>query len=281
MSLAATIALKARGISVDLGGREVLRELDLQVDRGDWLTLVGANGAGKTTLLKVLAGLVDHDGTVELRDRDGRIPEDRATTMALVAQSPVLPPGMRVIDYVLLGRTPHRNMFARAGSVDLAIVKHSLARLDVAGFADRPVLSLSGGERQRVVLARALAQEPSILLLDEPTTALDLGHQQELLELIEDLRRHSGVTIVMTLHDLTLAGRYGDEVALLHEGRIAVQGDAESVITAANIKRFFGADVSIINDGAGPIVVPGPRPAAPAAPDSTLEMTNERPASYR
>ena len=161
-----------------------------------------------------------------------------------------------VADYVLLGRTPHRGVFGRDTDTDLAVAADVLERLDLGGFFRREVRSLSGGERQRVVLARALAQQTEILLLDEPTTALDLGHQQDVLELVEELRRERGLTVIATLHDLTLAARYGDRISLIAEGRIVEAGAPAEVLTAPTIAEHFGATVRIIDDPDGPVIVP-------------------------
>ncbi len=180
----------------------------------------------------------------------------RARKVAYVPQTPVIPPGMLVADYVLLGRTPHRGVFAVETANDRRIAAEVLARLDLDGFGDRSVQSLSGGERQRAVMARALAQQADVLLLDEPTTALDLGHQQDVLELVDALRRERGLTVIATLHDLTLAARYGDRIAILAQGRVAETGPPAEVLTVQNIAEHFGASVRIVDDPEGPVIVP-------------------------
>ena len=246
----------ARDLVVDFEGRRVLHGLDLDVAPGEWRNVIGPNGAGKTTLLRCLLGTVDHEGTIELAGVSHNKPADRARVLASVPQTPVIPPGMLVADYVLLGRTPHRGVFGRDTDADLAVAADVLERLDLGGFFRREVRSLSGGERQRVVLARALAQQTEILLLDEPTTALDLGHQQDVLELVEELRRERGLTVIATLHDLTLAARYGDRISLIAEGRIVEAGAPAEVLTAPTIAEHFGANVRIIDDPDGPVIVP-------------------------
>ena len=180
----------------------------------------------------------------------------RARKVAYVPQTPVIPPGMLVADYVLLGRTPHRGVFAAETANDRRIVFEILARLDLGGFGERTVQSLSGGERQRAVMARALAQQADVLLLDEPTTALDLGHQQDVLELVDALRRERSLTVIATLHDLTLAARYGDRIAILAKGRVAETGPPAEVLTVENIAEHFGASVRIVDDPEGPVIVP-------------------------
>jgi len=244
------------GLTVDLGNQRILEGVDLDVDAGEWITIIGPNGAGKTTMLRSLLGTVEHTGTIEFDGTRPTTPIERARRLAYVPQSPVIPGGMLVGDYVLLGRTPHRGVFGRDSDTDCNIAMDVLTRLDLADFTMREVGSLSGGERQRVVLARALAQQADIVLLDEPTTALDLGHQQDVLDLVESLRRDRGLTVVATLHDLTLAARYGDRIAVLSGGRIVETGPPSAVLTAATIAEHFGATVRIIEDPDGPVIVP-------------------------
>lgn len=249
--------LRIDGVSVELGGVRILDEVDLDLQPGAWVNVIGPNGAGKTTLLRAILGAVDHSGTIVVGDGTNRRDAmSRARAIAYLPQTPVIPPGVPVVDYVLLGRTPHRGVFAADSAADVAVAADVLDRLDLAGFAQREVGSLSGGERQRVVLARALVQESAILLLDEPTTALDLGHQQEVLDLVEELRTERGLTVLTTLHDLTLAARYGDRVAALDGGRIVAHGPPREVVTEALIATHFNANVRIIDDVDGPVIVP-------------------------
>ena len=249
-------SLDVRDLSVSLDSTRILDGVDLQVDSGAWINVVGANGAGKTTLLRAIAGAVAYDGAVLLDGVDVQSRRDRARIVATVPQAPIIPPGVTVIDYVLLGRTPHRGPFAGDSPHDLHVAAVALERLDLDGFAARSVASLSGGERQRVVLARALVQEAKLLLLDEPTTALDLGHQQDVLELVDELRREQGLTVLATLHDLTLAGRYGERIVLLSDGAVAMSGTPTEVLTEEIIRRHFGAAVRVIDDGDGPVILP-------------------------
>ncbi len=251
-----TPVLRAEGVTVRYGADVVLDGVDIAVSAGGWTTIVGPNGAGKTSLLRAIIGGLDNDGLVEIAGRVDLSIRERARAVALVPQIPVIPPGMTVVDYVMLGRTPHRGVFSAESRHDRAVVGSVISRLDLSRFAGREVGSLSGGERQRVVLARALSQEADLLLLDEPTSALDLGHQQDVLELVDQLRRESGIAILATQHDLTLAGRYGDHLAMLAGGRVVASGSAREVLTEANISEHFGAKVMIIDDAAGPIVVP-------------------------
>jgi iron complex transport system ATP-binding protein len=176
--------------------------------------------------------------------------------VALVPQAPTVPVGITVADYVLLGRTPHLSPLGVEGPGDLAAVHAALARLDLLGFAERGLSTLSGGERQRVFIARALAQGAPVLLLDEPTTALDVGHQQQVLNLVDQLRHEQGLTVLSTMHDLTLAGQYADRLVLLDAGRVVAAGTATEVLTEDNVRRYYGAHVRIVTDGDRPIVVP-------------------------
>ncbi len=251
-------ALACRGVTVVLGGARILDGVDIEVASGEWLSLVGPNGAGKTTLLRFVCGLVTGTGDLLLDGQPaaGLSRRQRAGRLALVAQAPVVPPGIAVADYVLLGRTPHIPTLAVEGPDDLAAVHQALRQLDLLDFADRALATLSGGERQRVFLARALAQEASILLLDEPTTALDVGHQQQVLELVDQLRHDHGLTVVSTMHDLTLAGQYADRLVLLHDGRVVVSGRAADVLTEAHLALYYDARVRIVDDGGRPVVLP-------------------------
>ena len=245
------IALEARGITVELGRKTILSEVALDVAAGTWLCVIGPNGAGKTTLVHAVAGLVPHAGTVRLWGRPvnelGR--RERARQVALVPQLPTIPEGVTVEHYVLLGRTPHLGLLAAESRRDLDAVATAIERLDLAWATERRLETLSGGELRRVVLARALAQESPLLLLDEPTTGLDLGQQVRVLELVEELRRDHGLTVLSTMHDLTLAGRFADRFALLSGGRLVAEGTRAEVLTTHVIAEHYGAAVRIVDDG--------------------------------
>ncbi|NUP66821.1 MAG: ABC transporter ATP-binding protein [Nonomuraea sp.] len=237
-----------RALSVRLGDRDVLTGVDLHARRGEWLAIIGPNGAGKSTLLKTVMGTVPpRHGDVVIDDRPaaGLKPRERARLLAYAPQTPALPPDMTVFDYALLGRTPYIPYLGRESRHDREVTASVLDRLDLSGFAGRRVGELSGGERQRVVLARALAQQAPVLLLDEPTTALDLGHQQQVLELVDRLRRADGLTVVTTLHDLTVAGLYADALMLLADGRAVAAGKPDQVLTESLVGRHFDAHVKI------------------------------------
>jgi iron complex transport system ATP-binding protein len=250
--------ITCEGIAVTLGDKAVLDGVDLRVERGEWLSIVGPNGAGKTTLLRHIAGLVGGRGALHIGGRPAASLSlrERALLVALVPQSPTIPDGIQVADYVLLGRTPHIRSLGVESARDIAAVHDALDHLDLIPFAGREVMTLSGGERQRVLIARALAQGSPIVLLDEPTTALDVGHQQQVLELVDHLRREHALTVVMTMHDLTLAGQYAERLVLLDAGRVVVDGPASQVLTEENLARYYGAKVRIIHDGGHPVVLP-------------------------
>jgi iron complex transport system ATP-binding protein len=241
-------AIAARSITVRLGGRPVVVDVDLDVPGGTWIGLIGPNGAGKTTLLRALAGLVPHTGTIALHGRPtgdlGR--RDWARAVAVVPQEPVTPPWLTVAEYVLLGRTPHLGRLARESRDDRRAVARTLARLDLLEYRDRLLGTLSGGERQRVVVARALAQEARIVLLDEPTAALDIGHQQQALELLDALRAESELTLVAAMHDLTLAAQYADRMVMLHSGRIVADGLPAEILTEETIARHYDARIRVV-----------------------------------
>jgi len=251
-------AVECRGVRVRLGGRPVLDGVDLTVPSSSWCTVVGPNGAGKSTLLRALSGVVRFRGEVEVEGRrlEGIPPRDRARLVSLLPQNPIVPPGMTVAEYVMLGRTPYIGRFGAESTHDLEVTEGVLRRLDLWGFATRPLDELSGGERQRVLVARVVAQQAPIVPLDEPTTALDLGHQRQVLELLDEVRRTDGWTVVATMHDLTVAGLHGEQVVLLRDGRVAATGTAREVLTADRIMETYGTRVVIVEGPRGPAVLP-------------------------
>jgi iron complex transport system ATP-binding protein len=252
-------AVSVTSLRVMLGGAAVLHAVDLSVAEGEWVTVIGPNGAGKSTLLRAVGGLLTPSaGSVALCGTPlARLRRRaRARLVATVAQNPVVPPGMVVFDYVLLGRTPYVPPLGRESAADLAAVRDVLGRLDLDAFADRELETLSGGERQRVFLARALAQGATLLLLDEPTSALDIGHQQEVLELVDRMRRDHGLTVLASMHDLSVAGSYADRLVLLAEGRVVASGPPREVLTEELLAAHYRARVHVIDTADGPLVVP-------------------------
>ena len=252
-------AVELKGISVRLGGAEVVAGISAMVEDGAWVGLIGPNGAGKTTVLRAIAGLVSYAGSVRVGGEEvARLGRTRvARRVALVPQEPAIPVDTRVADYVLLGRTPHVGSFSRESAHDLETAGAALERLDLLAFAGRRLGSLSGGERQRAVLARAIAQEAPILLLDEPTAALDVGRQQQVLELVDELRRERGLTVVSAMHDLTLAGQFAHRLLLVDGGRLVAEGEPAEVLTEELVATHYGASVRVVADPElGVVVVP-------------------------
>ena len=251
--------LVAGGVRAGYHDREVLHGVDLEVMAGEWVVVIGPNGSGKSTLLRVIAGTLDAEGDVSIDGSAvGELPRRAvARLVAVVPQFAIIPSGMKVLDYVLLGRTPYLAPWGSEGTDDVALVERLLGDLDLDGFASREVTELSGGERQMVVLARALAQEARVLLLDEPTTALDIGHQQQVLELVDRLRRERGIAVLGAMHDLTLAGQFADRLVLLFDGALVAAGTPADVLDSAVLTEYYRARISVMTgpDG-GPVVVP-------------------------
>ena len=251
-------ALALESLSVTLGGARVVDGLAATVEPGEWVALIGPNGAGKTTALRAVAGLVGYDGEVSIFGDDAaRLSRrQRARALALVPQVPLLPRDVSVREYVLLGRTPYLTYFGSERRVDHEAVDEALDQLDLLALQHRRLETLSGGERQRATLARALAQDAPILLLDEPTAALDVGRQQQVLELVDSLRSQRGLTVLSTMHDLTLAGQYADRLLLLDRGRLVAAGSAREVLTRPLISEHYGAEVALVETETGFVVVP-------------------------
>ena len=245
-------------VTVELGGRPVVDGIDLEVAPGEWLALIGPNGGGKTTLLRAIARLVSFAGSIALEGRPTAAMRraELSRLLAVVPQEPSTPPWLTVGEYVLLGRTPHLGALAKEGRRDREAAARALARLDLLAYGDRLLGTLSGGEKQRAVVARALAQEARIVLLDEPTAALDIGHQQQALDLLDVLRTESGLTLVSAMHDLTLAAQYADRMVLLDRGRVVADGFPRDVLTEEAIARHYGAAADIVSIDGRIAVVP-------------------------
>ncbi|CAJ1585736.1 ABC transporter ATP-binding protein [[Mycobacterium] wendilense] len=252
------------GLQVLRGEVAVLEGVNLTVAQGEWVSVVGPNGAGKTTLLHVLAGLIQPGkdtrltGAVRVAGLDplGARRPQIAAVVALMPQRPTVPEGVSVTELITLGRTPHIPRFAMPSAADRDVVRDVIDRLELGDVADRLVTELSGGELQRVVLARALAQQPSVLILDEPTSALDVGHQQQVLELVDRMRSADGITVIAAMHDLTLAGQYADRMVMLRSGRVVADGAPAEVLTAQRIADVYDARVEVVQRGANIAVLP-------------------------
>ncbi len=256
-----THSLEVSQLSAGYGDRVILEELDLTVPSGKITVIVGANACGKSTLLRTMSRLLaPKRGHVLL---DGKSihsipPKKLARILGLLPQSPIAPEGITVADLVSRGRHPHQGLFSRWTREDDDAVAAALEATKTFGLAERPVDELSGGQRQRVWIAMALAQQTKLLLLDEPTTFLDISHQVEVLDLLTDLNHSRGTTIVMVLHDLNLAARYADYLVAMANGRLHVMGTPERVLTQDNIRTVFGLESRIILDPTSgrPIMLP-------------------------
>ncbi|MFE5261255.1 ABC transporter ATP-binding protein [Streptomyces coelicoflavus] len=252
--------LAARAVTVGYGSRSVIDGLDVAIPPGVITTIIGPNGCGKSTLLRTLSRLLKPTGgTVVLDGEDiaALRTRDVAKKLGLLPQAPVAPEGLTVSDLVARGRHPHQSWLRQWSSDDAEVVERALAMTGVSDLADRPVDSLSGGQRQRVWISMTLAQGTDLLLLDEPTTYLDLAHAVDVLDLVDDLHE-SGRTVVMVLHDLNLATRYSDHLVVMREGAILAQGHPRDVITAGLLHEAFGLRAKVIDDPVGdrPLIVP-------------------------
>ncbi len=264
--------LAGRGLRLGYEGRVVVDGLDLAVPAAAVTVIVGPNACGKSTLLRALGRLLRPQvGAVLLDGRDLRQVPTRevATLLALLPQSPLAPEGVTAADLVGRGRYPHQGLLRRWTAADDDAVAAAMAATDTLDLADRPVAELSGGQRQRVWIAMALAQETDLLLLDEPTTFLDVTHQVEVLDLLTDLNRR-GATVVAVLHDLNLACRYADHLVLMRAGAVVAAGPPAEVITAASVTEVFGLGCVVLPDPVSgtPLVVPVGRHHAPQAPST-------------
>ncbi len=267
--------LHVQDLMLGYGERTVIDGLDLDLLPGRITAIVGANASGKSTLLRSMSRLLaPRRGAVLLDGQEvHRLPARHlARVLGLLPQSPTTPEGITVADLVGRGRHPHQRLFARWSHADDEAVATALEATGTADLAERPVDELSGGQRQRVWIAMALAQETDLLLLDEPTTFLDVAHQVEVLELLTDLNRARGITLVMVLHDLNLAARYCDRLVMIAGGKVAADGAPAEVLTQERVKEVFGLDSRIITDpvSATPLMLPLGRHGAHAVPRPPL-----------
>lgn len=249
MSSAAPSRLSGENLTLSYAATRVLQDVDVSIPNGRITALIGANGSGKSTLLKALGriirpttGSVYLDGK-EIAHMPGRMIAQR---LALLPQSPVSPDGLTVRQLCRFGRHPHKALLSRPGRHDEEIVETALAATGLSELSERPLDRLSGGQRQRAWIAMALAQETPILLLDEPTTYLDIAHQLEILQLLKELNKKSGCTIVMVLHDLNHAAQYADHIVAVANGGIHAAGTPADLLTPALIRSVFGIDALVI-----------------------------------
>lgn len=241
------LSLTLSGIEFKYDGMPVLADVELEVQEGDFLGLIGPNGSGKSTLLKIISRVLrPQKGVAYLNGSllDGLSQKAIARDVAVVPQETQTSFGFSVSDVVLMGRFPHLGRFQVEGAEDLRIARGAMEKTHTVHLADRPITELSGGEKQRVIIAQALTQNPRLLLLDEPTTHLDINHQLQILDLLKELNR-GGLTIIAVFHDLNLAARYCKRLVLLNCGRIDVVGKAQEVLLPEIIRRVFKTDVVV------------------------------------
>ncbi|SEB82440.1 iron complex transport system ATP-binding protein [Nocardioides exalbidus] len=256
-----TSRLHTEAVSLGYGDRLVVDQVSVEIPDGKVTVVVGPNACGKSTLLKGLARLVRPQGGAVILDGQEihkRPTKEVAKVLGLLPQNPIAPDGVVVADLVGRGRHPHQGVFTRWSAEDRAAVEEAMVLTDTAGLADRVVDELSGGQRQRVWIAMALAQGTDLLLLDEPTTFLDVAHQVEMLDLLHDLNVDRGTTVVMVLHDLNLAARYADHLIAVSEGRVYAVGDPSQVLDTTLVQDVFGMQSAVIDDPVSgtPLVVP-------------------------
>jgi iron complex transport system ATP-binding protein len=246
-------------LTVKAGRKVLVSDVSLDIEPGSWCTIIGPNGAGKTSLVETVAGLrraasgsVSISGT-QLSAMNER---ERALVVSLVPQHPEIPAGMTARDYVALGRSPYHGLLRAPSDNDERIVDSVFEQLSLQEFAERDVVTLSGGERQRMVLGRALAQSTSVMVLDEPITGLDLRHQMGLLELLTTQVEQCGLTVVATMHDLTLAGQFADRLVLLDRGKVILDGPAGQVVRSAELAECYKMKLRVIDVDGADVVVP-------------------------
>lgn len=260
--------LEIQSLQVNYGTRTVLQDINLRVSKGEVLALIGPNGAGKTSLIRAASGLLPPvTGRVSAlgQDINSMPPHLRATRLAVVPQARQLPGNFTVYETVLLGRTPYLGWTGKAAQADRKRVNWAMDRTAVLELADRLIGELSGGEQQLVLLARALAQDTPILLLDEPTAHLDLRHQSRLLNLVQELAREQHLAVLMALHDLNLVALYSDRVALLVDGCLKISGSPDEVLTPQHLTEGYQVPLSVTThpEYGTPLILPdgrNPRP---------------------
>lgn len=253
--------LQARDLHVSYGLRKIIAGLDVDINAGQVTAIIGANGCGKSTLLRAMANLIPHEAgrvLVDGADVTKLRRRELARRMSMLPQTPTAPDGIRVADLVSRGRHPHQTWLQQWSDDDMAAVDEVLQLTGISDLADRNLENLSGGQRQRAWIAMVLAQQTPLILLDEPTTYLDLSHSIEVLTLVRSLSIDLGRTVVMVLHDLNLAARYADELILLKDGTIVAQGTPDQTLTTAALAEVFDLDAVVIADPVtgGPLVVP-------------------------
>ena len=273
--------LKLDGLHFAYGEVQVLSGVSIAAEPGEVVGVLGPNGCGKTTLFKLIIGsLKQASGRIDVDGADltGLGPGERARRVAAVPQDPVAPVGFTVADLVMMGRNPHLGLLEFEGEQDQAIAVNAMQSTDIFELAHRPVSTLSGGERQRVFVAMALVQRAPVLLLDEPTSNLDLAAQATVMELVQRLCRERGDTVLVVMHDLTLAAQWCDRLVLMDEGKVRTQGTPDEVLTEANVAAVYGADVVIARhpQTGAPVVLPKGAEKRPSSPCVFGTRSDER-----
>lgn len=243
--------IRTKDLNISYGNLDIVKDLNLEIPKGKITTIIGANGCGKSTILKTLARIIKpKSGSIYINDKElnSQDSKELAKAMAVLPQSPQAPSGLTVEELISYGRFPHQKGFGKLKDEDKDIINWALEKTRISEFRDRPIEALSGGQRQRAWIAMALAQETDILLLDEPTTYLDLAHQLEVLKLLEELNKKEGRTIVMVIHELNNAARFADHMIGVKKGKIVCQGTAHEVMTKENLREIFNIDAEIINE---------------------------------
>ncbi|MGC0364095.1 iron complex transport system ATP-binding protein [Rhodococcus sp. 27YEA15] len=257
----ASTRLVARNLTLGYGDRIIVDGLDLEIPTGVITTVIGPNGCGKSTLLRALGRLLKPKGgsvVLDGKSISSMKTKDVARILGMLPQTPVAPEGLTVADLVSRGRHPHQSWIRQWSADDEGEVAEALELTGVSDLADRPVDQLSGGQRQRAWISMALAQGTDILLLDEPTTYLDLAHSMEVLDLVDQLHEEMGRTVVMVLHDLNLAVRYSDHLIVMRDGAVVAAGIPKDIISAELLLEVFGLEAAVIDDPVSdrPLIVP-------------------------
>ncbi len=243
--------ISTENLNISYGNLDIVKDLNLDIPKGKITTIIGSNGCGKSTILKTIARIIQPKSgdifvnNINIKDQS---PKELAKAVAVLPQSPQAPSGLTVEELIAYGRFPHQKGFGKMRKEDNDIVTWALQSTGIEEFRDRPIEALSGGQRQRAWIAMALAQQTDILILDEPTTYLDLAHQLEILKLLEELNRKQGTTIVMVIHELNNAARFADHMIGVKKGKVICQGSAEEVMTKENLKELFNIDAEIVQD---------------------------------
>jgi iron complex transport system ATP-binding protein len=240
--------LDTRNISLSFRNKSILQDVSLEVSAGEFFVIIGPNGAGKTCLLKILSGLQKaQQGSITIKGKSITEYSRRSLSqiMAIVPQHIEVGFPFTVADTVIMGRTPHLGILGMESKNDFHITEEAMEFTEVSHLADRKLFQLSGGELQRVIIARAICQQPEIILLDEPTTALDPAHQLKIMDLMERFRRQHNTTIIMVSHDLNLASMYGDRLLLLKEGRVVETGEPKAVLNKSLLEESYGCQMMV------------------------------------